>query len=321
MNATQIALPQTKEELEAIHSLIKPHILLTPVLSADFINELSGAEIFFKCENFQKIGAFKARGAVHAIKRLNAEQLKKGVATHSSGNHAQALAYAAKLVNAKAYIVMPENSARVKIEGVKRLGAEIIFSENSAEAREKKLQEVVEQTGAYFIPPFNHEWIIAGQGTAVKELIEQADKLDCIVVPAGGGGLLSGTALHSHILQPAIKVYGGEPENVSDAYRSFRSGKIEKNDPAKTTIADGLRTSLGNITLACIRNYVQDIFTVSEKEIVEAMKYMWLHLKITAEPSSAVALAVVLKHPEIFRGKRVGIIVSGGNVDFASLPF
>jgi threonine dehydratase len=321
MTQSSPQLPQSQHELEEIYSLIRPFIIKTPVLSSDVINQLCGAEIFFKCENFQKIGAFKARGAVHAIKRLSAEQLKNGVATHSSGNHAQALAYAATLVKAPAYIVMPENSARVKLEGVKRLGAEVILCESTPEAREKKLEEVVAKTGAFFVPPFNHEWVIAGQGTAAKELIEEIPGLETIVAPTGGGGLLSGTAIFANLLSKEIKVYGAEPENVNDALRSFQSGVIEKNETGKTSIADGLRTSLGDKTLYCIRNYVEDILTVSEEEIVEAMKIMWTQLKITAEPSSAVTLAAIMKHKAIFGGRRTGVIVSGGNVDLSSLPF
>ncbi|MBC7865408.1 MAG: threonine/serine dehydratase, partial [Bacteroidia bacterium] len=278
-------------------------------------------EVFFKCENFQKIGAFKARGAVHAVKNLLPEQLKNGVATHSSGNHAQALAYAANLVGCKAYIVMPKNSAQVKMQGVKRLGAEVIECDNNLEARESTLNEVVKKTGAFFIPPFDHEWIIAGQGTAAKELIEEIPGLDFIVAPCGGGGLLSGTALTAHIMNKEIKVIGAEPENVGDAAISFKTGNIEKNDPAKSTIADGLRTSLGEITIKCIREHVNQILTVSENEIIEAMKIIWSHLKITAEPSSVVPLAVLLKNKDLFKGKRTGIIISGGNVDFASIPF
>lgn len=313
-------LPQSVSELNEVHDLIKPFIIRTPVLENAVINEWCGSAVFFKCENFQKVGAFKARGAVHAVKRLNASQLERGVATHSSGNHAQALAYAASLAGVKAFIVMPENSARVKLEGVKRLGGEIILCESNPEARERKLQEVVETTGAFFVPPFNHEWVIAGQGTAVKELLEDAE-VQNIVAPVGGGGLLSGTGLFASLLSPGIKVYGAEPEEMNDAQRSYLSGRIEKNTSGKTTIADGLRTSLGDKTLACIRKYVHGIFTVTEKEILEAMEMMWLHLKITAEPSSAVPLAVIKRNPQIFSGQRTGVIVSGGNVDLHAIPF
>jgi threonine dehydratase len=315
------ALPSTLSDLEKIHTLIKPFINKTPVLQSDVISELCGGEVFFKCENFQKIGAFKARGAVHAVKNLLPEQLKNGVATHSSGNHAQALAYAANLAGCKAYIVMPKNSAQVKMQGVKRLGAEVIECDNNLEARESTLKKVVEKTGAFFIPPFDHEWIIGGQGTAAKELIEEIHDLDFIVAPCGGGGLLSGTALTTHIINKKIKVIGAEPENAGDAAISFKTGNIEKNDPAKSTIADGLRTSLGEITIKCIRDHVSQILTVSENEIIEAMKITWAHLKITAEPSSVVPLAVLLKNKSLFKDKRTGIIISGGNVDFASVPF
>ncbi len=202
-----------------------------------------------------------------------------------------------------------------------RLGGEIILCESTPEAREKKLEEVVARTNAFFVPPFNHEWVIAGQGTAAKELMEDIEGLDCIIAPVGGGGLLSGTAITAGILNSRVKVYGAEPENMNDAQRSFRSGKIEKNEKGKTTIADGLRTTLGDKTLSCIQHHVEDIFSATEVEIVEAMKLMWNFLKITAEPSSALPLAVILKHKELFKGKRNGVIVSGGNVDLSSLPF
>jgi threonine dehydratase len=307
--------------LEEIHTRIKPHIVNTPVLQSDRINELVGGQIYFKCENFQKIGAFKARGAVNAIKNLSAEQLQNGVATHSSGNHAQALAYAAKLVGAKAYIVMPENSSVVKKQGVKYLGAEVIECENNQAAREKALEEVVKRTGAFFIPPYDHEWIIGGQATAAKELIEEIPGLDYLFAPVGGGGLLSGTGLAAHYFSPATKVIGAEPEEVNDAERAFRSGKIEKNALGATSLADGLRTNLSPLTFLLIKQHVYDILSCSEGEIAGAMETIWSLLKITAESSSSVPLAVVFKNRSLFAGKKTGIIISGGNVDLKSLAF
>lgn len=315
------SLPESIHDLELVHDRIRPYIVHTPVLKSDRINELAGGEIFFKCENFQRIGAFKARGAVNAILQLDSEQLKNGVATHSSGNHAQALAYAAKLAGTKAFIVMPENSATVKKEGVIRLGAEVIACANSQEARESALEEVIRKTGAFFIPPYDHEWIIAGQGTAAKELIEEIPDLDLLVAPVGGGGLLSGTALSAAILNKAIKVFGAEPQNMNDACRSFARGSIEKNEPGATSIADGLRTTLGLKTFQCIQKHVSGILTAGEDEIIEAMKLTWTALKIVAESSGSVPLAVVLGNSRLFEGKRTGIIVSGGNVDLAALPF
>ncbi|MFN6037869.1 MAG: threonine/serine dehydratase [Bacteroidota bacterium] len=316
-----LKLPETIEELNVIHSLIKPYVVKTPVIQNDYMNEISGSSLFFKCENFQRIGAFKARGAVHAILRAGKEAVRNGVATHSSGNHAQALAYAAKVSGTKAIIVMPENSAKVKIEGVKRLGGKIVFCKPTTEDREQKLKEVLEQTKAFFIPPYNHEWVICGQGTASKELIEEIEGLDVIITPVGGGGLLSGTAIFARILKSDIKIFGAEPENLDDAKRSLQTGKIQTNTLGKDSIADGLRTTLGEKTFVCIQKNVSDILTVSESEIIEAMRKMWQCLKITAEPSCAVTMAAILKYPELFQQKRVGVIVSGGNVDFSEVPF
>ena len=314
-------LPKSERDFREILQRIHPFILKTPVLSGSYFDEECDTQLFFKCENFQKIGAFKARGALNALLRLTPEQLKNGVATHSSGNHAQALAYAAKVVGTKALIVMPSNSAKVKTQGVQRLGGEIIWCEPNTQDRESKLNAVVKQTGAYFVPPYNHEWIIGGQGTAAIELMDEVQDLDILVAPTGGGGLLSGTALAAAMVNPQIVVYGAEPEALNDAARSFESGKIETNPPEAFTIADGLRTSLGELTLGCILKHVKQILTVTEGEIILAMQTIWERLKITAEPSSAVALAAVLKNKGLFSGKRVGIIISGGNVDLSDLPF
>ncbi|QRR01003.1 threonine ammonia-lyase [Dyadobacter sandarakinus] len=311
----------TRQTIEAAHMLIAPYIHRTPVLTSAFLNNLSGTNLYFKPENLQKIGAFKARGGLNAILSLTKEQLRNGVTTHSSGNHAQAIAFAAAKVGAKAYIVMPENSPQVKISAVKDYGAEIIFCMNTPEERERNVQEVIARTGATFIHPFNNYEVIAGQATAAAELISDAGvRLDAIFAPVGGGGLLSGTGLSAHYFSPGTRVYAGEPEGAADAVLSFRSGKIERA-PYVKTIADGLLTYLGDKTLPLIREHVADIFTVSDTEIIAAMQYLWERMKLVVEPSGAVALAALLKNREAFTGKNVGIILSGGNVDLARLPF
>jgi threonine dehydratase len=308
------------EDIKAVHERIKPFIHLTPVLSSNSINELAGCEIFFKCENFQKIGAFKARGGMNAVLSLSKEEQKKGITTHSSGNHAQAIALAAKTVGTKAYIVMPNNAPIIKKNGVKALDGEIIECEPTLEARESTVQQVIDHTGATFVHPFNNYDVIAGQATATVELIAEVPNLEVIMVPVGGGGLLSGTALATHYLLPNAEVIAGEPEGAADAILSFKSGKIEKA-PYIKTIADGLLTNLGDKTLEIIRMYVKDIILVSDVEIIAAMRLIWERLKIVIEPSCAVPLAALLKQKERFVGKKVGIILTGGNVDLGKLPF
>jgi threonine dehydratase len=308
------------EDIKAVHERIKPFIHLTPVLSSNSINELAGCEIFFKCENFQKIGAFKARGGMNAVLSLSKEEQKKGITTHSSGNHAQAIALAAKTVGTKAYIVMPNNAPIIKKNGVKALDGEIIECEPTLEARESTVQQVIDHTGATFVHPFNNYDVIAGQATATVELIAEVPNLEVIMVPVGGGGLLSGTALATHYLLPNAEVIAGEPEGAADAILSFKSGKIEKA-PYIKTIADGLLTNLGDKTLEIIRMYVKDIILVSDDEIIAAMRLIWERLKIVIEPSCAVPLAALLKQKERFVGKKVGIILTGGNVDLGKLPF
>ncbi|WP_337044388.1 threonine ammonia-lyase [Emticicia sp. 17c] len=307
-------------DILATHEKIKPYIIHTPVLSSEKINELAGCEVFFKCENLQKIGAFKARGGMNAVLSLSPEEQQKGITTHSSGNHAQAIALAAKAVHTKAYIVMPRNAPEIKKSGVKYLNGEIIECEPTLEARETTVQQVIDRTGATFIHPFNNYDVIAGQATAAVELINEVNTLQVIMAPVGGGGLLSGTALATHYLLPDAEVIAGEPEGAADAILSFKSGKIEKA-PYIKTIADGLLTNLGDKTFEIIRAYVKDIITVSEEEIVAAMKLVWEQLKIVIEPSSAVPFAALLKQKERFAGKQVGIILTGGNVDLGSLPF
>lgn len=308
------------EEIKEVHERIKPFIHQTPVLSSTSINELAGCEIFFKCENFQKIGAFKARGGMNAVLSLSKAEQEKGITTHSSGNHAQAIALAAKTVGTKAYIVMPSNAPIIKKNGVKALNGEIIECEPTLEARESTVQQVIDRTGATFVHPFNNYDVIAGQATATVELIAEIPNLQVIMAPVGGGGLLSGTALATHYLLPDAEVIAGEPEGAADAILSFKSGKIEKA-PYIKTIADGLLTNLGDKTLEIIRMYVKDIIIVSDEEIITAMRLIWERLKIVIEPSCAVPFAALLKQKERFAGKKVGIILTGGNVDLGKLPF
>jgi threonine dehydratase len=304
----------SKSDIEQAHERIKPFIHQTPVLTCNTINQLAGAELFFKCENFQKIGAFKIRGGMNAVLSLPAEKIANGIATHSSGNHAQAIAFAAKQTGTKAYIVMPNTSPAVKVNAVKGYGAEITFCEPNQQARETALQDIVDRTGAAFVHPYNDERVITGQATCAKELLEEISSLDHIIAPVGGGGLLSGTSLSAHYFSPTTKVYAGEPEGAADAVLSFRSGKIE-TAPYINTIADGLLTKLGDQTFPIIQQHVTDILTVSDEEIIAALRLVYERMKIIVEPSCVVPLAALLKNKELFAGKRVGIILSGGNVD------
>jgi threonine dehydratase len=299
---------------------IAPHIHRTPVLSSQSINQMAGCSIFFKCENFQKVGAFKMRGASNAVMQLSEEQLSKGVATHSSGNHAAALARAAQAKRIKAYIVMPSNAPEIKKKAVAGYGAEIIPCEPTLTAREQTLAEVVARTGATFIPPYNSYEVILGQATCALELIEQTKPLDVILAPIGGGGLMAGTCLSTHFFSPKTLLVGAEPEGANDAFQSLQSGKIiPMTHP--DTIADGLRTSLGEKTFPILQKHLQRIITVNDKEIVQAMRLIWERMKIIIEPSCAVPLAAVLKEKKAFEAQRVGIILTGGNVDLESLPF
>lgn len=308
----------TREEIEQAHERIKPFIHQTPVLTSKTLNSISGAELFFKCENFQKIGAFKIRGAMNAVLALPKDKLKNGIATHSSGNHAQAIAFAARQVGTKAFIVMPDTSPKVKVDAVKGYGAGITFCEPTQQARETALQKIVDNTGAEFIHPYNDYRVITGQATAAKELITEIPGLDCIVVPVGGGGLLSGTLLSAHYFSPSTIVYAGEPEGAADAVLSIKSDTIQ-SAPYVKTIADGLLTKLGDKTFPIIKELVKDIYTVTDEEIIAALKMVYERIKIIIEPSCAVPLAALLKHKEKFQQKRVGIIFSGGNVDLAKL--
>ncbi|MBK8089667.1 MAG: pyridoxal-phosphate dependent enzyme [Chitinophagaceae bacterium] len=308
----------SKEQIIEAHERIKPFIHKTPMLTSKTLNTFSGADLFFKCENFQKIGAFKIRGGMNAVLTLPKEKLKNGIATHSSGNHAQAIAFAARQVGTKAYIVMPSTSPKVKVDAVNGYGAEITFCEPNQQARETALQNIVDKTGAEFIHPYNDERVITGQATCAKELIEEISGLDMILAPVGGGGLLSGTLLSAHYFSPATKVYAGEPEGAADAVLSLKTGKIEAA-PFVNTIADGLLTKLGDITFPIIQKYVTDILTVNDDEMIAALRLVYERMKIMIEPSSVVPFAALMKNKEFFTGKKVGIIFSGGNVDLKKL--
>ncbi len=287
----------------------------TPVLSNPAIDEICDAKVFFKCENLQKIAAFKVRGAFNMILSLSTEHIGTGVATHSSGNHAQAVALAAHTLGLKAHIVMPSNSPVIKVKGVRELGAELTFCEPNLQAREECLKQVIGHTGAVFIPPYDHEFIIAGQATAAMELMVDCPHLNVIIAPLGGGGLLSGTGLAARYFSPDTKVYGAEPEAVNDGQRSLRMGEIQHNLPTATTIADGLRTHLSPLTFAYIKANTTDILAVSEESIIDAMRIIRHRLKVIVEPSAAVPLAALIQQKQHFSGQSVGIILSGGNVD------
>ena len=289
----------TKEELEATYAVVKNYVHNTPVLSSSSINELLDCQLFFKCENFQKIGAFKMRGGISAASRLSEEERQKGLATHSSGNHAQAIAYSAKMYGVPAYIVMPSNAPKIKKQAV---------------------IEVVKQTGATFIHSYNNYNVIAGQSTSAQEFIDKYPDLDIMMTPIGGGGLISGTALAVHYFGNTMQMIGAEPIEADDAYRSFKSGILQGNETTNT-IADGLRTPLRDKTFGIIRKHVDDILRVTEESIVQAMRLIWERMKIIIEPSCAVPLAAVMLNKERFAGKKIGIILSGGNVDLGKLPF
>jgi threonine dehydratase len=308
------------EDIKEAHRRIQPFIHRTPIMKSEAINQMAGCEIFFKCENFQKVGAFKARGAANAVAKLSEEHRKNGVATHSSGNHAAALARAATVAGIKSYIVMPSNAPEIKKKAVKSYGGEIILCEPNLMARETTLQEVVDRTGATFIPPYDYMDVIEGQATCALEMWEEGIDFDTIMAPVGGGGLLGGTALTTKYISPRTKVIAGEPSGADDAFRSFHGKKLIPMEDPKT-IADGLLTSLGKINFKIIIQYVDDILTVSDEEIVEAMRLVYERMKIIIEPSCAVPLAALLKNKAMFKGQKVGIILSGGNVDLGKLPF
>jgi len=299
---------------------IAPHIHHTPVATSRLLDQICNCRLFFKCENQQKVGAFKIRGAVNAVFSLTDSEAKKGVATHSSGNHGAALARAAQIRGCTSYVVMPENAPQVKVDAVASYGATIRFCESTLKARESTLQQVIEETDAAFIHPYDDPRIINGQGTTALELCEQVEQLDLLLAPVGGGGLLAGVAVAAKALSPEMLVVGVEPEQADDAFRSFQSGRrITNHTP--NTVADGLLTTLGELNFSIIRGSVDEILLVPEEKIIEAMKLIWTRLKQVVEPSAAVPLAAVLTHGDKFAGKKVGLILSGGNVDLDNLPW
>ena len=310
----------TLKDIVAGHNRIRPFIHRTPVLTNKSLDELSGAYIFFKCENFQKAGSFKIRGATNTVELLSEDELDRGIATTSSGNHGAALSMAVARRGGKTKVVMPNNTPKIKVDNVKRNGGEVVWCKPDQSSREEVLTKLVEETGAIVVHPYNDERIVAGQGTCTKELIEDYPDLDVIISPVSGGGLLSGTLLAAKGLNPKIMVYGAEPSEADDAYRSLQKGEIVENNTINT-ICDGLRAQIGTVTFPIIQRHVDDIMTVTESEIIEAMKMVWERMKIIAEPSSVITLGALLKNKNMFSGKKVGLILSGGNVDLEHLPW
>lgn len=310
----------TLKDIEAAHERIRPLIHRTPVFTNSSLNKLSGAELYFKCDNFQKAGSFKIRGATNTVEQLTIEELNRGVATTSSGNHGAALSMAVTRRGGKTKVVMPNNTPEIKVNNVERNGGEVVWCEPEQESRESVLKELIEKTGAVVVHPYNDERIMAGQGTCAKELLEDYPDLDTIVSPVSGGGLLSGTLLSSKALKANIQVFGAEPVEADDAYRSLKLGKIVPNETINT-ICDGLRAQIGTLTFPVIADLVDDIITVTEEEIIDSMRMIWERLKMIVEPSSSITLGAVLKNKDKFNGKKVGLIISGGNVDLDHLPW
>ena len=310
----------TLDDVLTAHERIQRYIHRTPVFTSAFVNSLAGAELFFKCENLQKAGAFKARGASNAVLELSEAQAARGVATHSSGNHGTCLSYAAERRGIQCTVVMPRTASQAKKEAVRGYGGRIVECEPSMSSREAVLAGIVADTGAEFVHPYDDRRVIAGQGTCARELIGQVDGIDAVIAPIGGGGMVSGTCLAVSDLASRVHVYAAEPEQADDAYRSFRAGRLIADD-APDTVADGLRVPLKDLTWHFVRNHVSDILTASEIEIIDAMKLIWKHLKLVVEASSAVPLAAILKNRDLFAGKRVGVILTGGNVDLDALPW
>jgi len=308
------------DDIKAAHSIIKPFIHHTPVMKSQQLNELFNCEMFFKCENFQKVGAFKFRGATNAVLSLTSEEKDKGVVTHSSGNHAAALALAARMNGIKANIVMPESAPVVKKNAVASYGAEITYCKPTLQAREDTTRMIMEKTGATLVHAYDNFNVICGQGTAALELLQEKDDLEIVIAPIGGGGLMSGTSTCVKGINKDIQVIGAEPLNANDAYISFTSGILTPSvNPI--TVADGLLTSLSELTFSVIRKNVDKILTAKEDSIIKCMLLVWERMKIIIEPSSAIVLAIVKENPDLFRGKKIGLIISGGNVDFRKLPF
>jgi len=310
----------TLKDIEAAHERIRPLIHRTPVFTNSSLNKLSGAELYFKCDNFQKVGSFKIRGATNTVEQLTIEELNRGVATTSSGNHGAALSMAVTRRGGKTKVVMPNNTPEIKVNNVERNGGEVVWCEPEQESRESVLKELIEKTGAVVVHPYNDERIMAGQGTCAKELLEDYPDLDTIVSPVSGGGLLSGTLLSSKALKANIQVFGAEPVEADDAYRSLKLGKIVPNETINT-ICDGLRAQIGTLTFPVIADLVDDIITVTEEEIIDSMRMIWERLKMIVEPSSSITLGAILKNKDKFNGKKVGLIISGGNVDLDHLPW
>jgi threonine dehydratase len=310
----------TFDDVLVAHERIQPYIHKTPVLTSTRLNEVTGADLFFKCENLQKAAAFKVRGACNAVFGLTDAEAKIGVATHSSGNHALSLSYAAGRRGIPVTVVMPRTAPQAKKDAVIGYGGKIVECEPSTSSRETVFADVVAQSGADFVHPYNDPRVIAGQATCSKELLEQIDNLDAVIAPIGGGGMISGTCLTISNLAPQVKIYAAEPLNADDAARSFKAGHIIADD-APDTVADGLKVPLKDLTWHFVSNHVSDIFTCTEEEIVDAMKLVWKTMKIVIEPSSAVTVACILNNPEVFKGKRVGVIITGGNVDLDKLPW
>ena len=311
-------IPTYDDVLQA-HQRIAPYIHRTPVLTSSYLNQLTGAEIFFKCENLQKVGAFKARGACNAVFGLNDADAAHGVATHSSGNHAAALSFAAAKRGLEATVVMPHNAPAAKKAAVQSYGGRVLECEPTQAAREAMLSQVIAETGADAVHPYDDPRVIAGQATCVLELQQQIDQLDAVVAPVGGGGLISGTCLTLSAISPLTRIYAAEPANADDAYRSFHAGEIVRQD-AQQSVADGLKTNLCPLSWHFVSGFVDDILLASEREILDAMYLTWQRMKIIIEPSSAVPLAIMLKHRDVFQGQRVGVIITGGNVDINNCP-
>ncbi len=310
----------TYEDVEQAHQRVAPYIHKTPVLTSTYFNDLTGAQMFFKCENFQKAGAFKVRGACNAVFGLSDELASKGVATHSSGNHALSLSYAAGRRGIPVTVVMPRTAPEAKKAAVRGYGGTIVECEPSTSSREETFAKVVASSGADFVHPYNDPRVIAGQATCSKELLTQVDALDAVIAPIGGGGMISGTCLTLSNTAPGVKIYAAEPLNADDAARSFRAGHIIADD-APQTIADGLKVPLKELTWHFVSNHVTDILTATEEEIIDAMKLTWQRMKIVIEPSCAVPLATIIKNRDLFAGQRVGVIITGGNVDLDRLPW
>mgnify|MGYP001025652550 CR=1 FL=1 len=318
-DGSDMYIPTFQDVIDA-HERIRPYVHRTPVLTSTFLNELTGAELFFKCENFQKAAAFKVRGASNAVFGLSDEMAARGVATHSSGNHALSLSYAAGRRGIPCHVVMPHTAPQAKKEAVIGYGGKITECEPSTSSREEVFAQVAAQTGADFVHPYNDPRVIAGQGTCSRELAEQVGGLDAVIAPIGGGGMISGTCLSLSNIAPGVKIFAAEPEQADDAARSFRAGHIIADD-APVTVADGLKVPLKELTWHFVSNHVTDILTASEQEIIDAMRLTWARMKIVMEPSSAVPLATILKNRDVFAGKRVGVIITGGNVDLDRLPW